>query len=181
MNPNPRSLTSRLIVPCSGIFYSTDPNALSAQFAFWCFGAITQMVCACLRTRARAGDISRSYGDASLWTPPGGERGPRRGRWPARLEPARSVPLCARPASPLWSPKDVHGGSQVVESLRICWGERIRTSDWLIQNQLPYRLATPQRGLCSSEFTGRASPASRSERRAEADRTGARRRIRRPC
>jgi hypothetical protein len=25
-----------------------------------------------------------------------------------------------------------------------CWGERIRTSDWLIQNQLPYRLATPQ-------------------------------------
>jgi hypothetical protein len=26
----------------------------------------------------------------------------------------------------------------------ICWGERIRTSDWLIQNQLPYRLATPQ-------------------------------------
>ena len=28
--------------------------------------------------------------------------------------------------------------------LAICWGERIRTSDWLIQNQLPYRLATPQ-------------------------------------
>jgi hypothetical protein len=25
------------------------------------------------------------------------------------------------------------------------WGERIRTSDWLIQNQLPYHLATPQR------------------------------------
>jgi hypothetical protein len=27
----------------------------------------------------------------------------------------------------------------------IGWGGRIRTSDWLIQNQLPYRLATPQR------------------------------------
>ena len=26
----------------------------------------------------------------------------------------------------------------------ISWGGRIRTSDWLIQNQLPYRLATPQ-------------------------------------
>ena len=26
----------------------------------------------------------------------------------------------------------------------IGWGGRIRTSDWLIQNQLPYRLATPQ-------------------------------------
>jgi hypothetical protein len=26
-----------------------------------------------------------------------------------------------------------------------CWGERIRTSDWLIQSQLPYHLATPQR------------------------------------
>src|SRR6266568_1752836 len=24
------------------------------------------------------------------------------------------------------------------------WGGRIRTSDWLIQSQLPYRLATPQ-------------------------------------
>ena len=31
-----------------------------------------------------------------------------------------------------------------IEFPRICWGERIRTSDWLIQNQLPYRLATPQ-------------------------------------
>jgi hypothetical protein len=25
------------------------------------------------------------------------------------------------------------------------WGERIRTSEWLDQNQLPYHLATPQR------------------------------------
>ena len=24
------------------------------------------------------------------------------------------------------------------------WGERIRTSEWLDQNQLPYHLATPQ-------------------------------------
>src|SRR5712664_617029 len=60
MNPNPRSLTSRLIVPCSGIFYSTDPNALSAQFAFWCFGAITQMMCACLRT-ARLTTVGQEY------------------------------------------------------------------------------------------------------------------------
>ena len=29
--------------------------------------------------------------------------------------------------------------------IRLGWGERIRTSDWLIQNQLPYHLATPQR------------------------------------
>src|SRR5687767_15195720 len=38
---------------------------------------------------------------------------------------------------------DEHCGRNV-ELLRTCWGERIRTSDWLIQNQLPYRLATPQ-------------------------------------
>ena len=30
-------------------------------------------------------------------------------------------------------------------SEEIGWGERIRTSDWLIQSQLPYHLATPQR------------------------------------
>ena len=30
-------------------------------------------------------------------------------------------------------------------SARVGWGERIRTSDWLIQSQLPYHLATPQR------------------------------------
>ena len=37
-----------------------------------------------------------------------------------------------------------YGVRAIVEFVRICWGERIRTSDWLIQNQLPYRLATPQ-------------------------------------
>src|SRR6185503_13567176 len=44
---------------------------------------------------------------------------------------------------------------RIAEFPRICWGERIRTSDWLIQNQLPYRLATPQRAFSAVEFTGR--------------------------
>src|ERR1700676_3913650 len=33
--------------------------------------------------------------------------------------------------------------------IRVGWGGRIRTSDWLIQNQLPYHLATPQHGPSS--------------------------------
>ena len=37
------------------------------------------------------------------------------------------------------------------------WGGRIRTSDWLIQNQLPYHLATPQRRPSSVPDAPRAS------------------------
>ena len=46
----------------------------------------------------------------------------------------------------LLSTQDLHEHGDEVFSTPawICWGERIRTSDWLIQNQLPYRLATPQ-------------------------------------
>ena len=40
-----------------------------------------------------------------------------------------------------------HGDERFFTPAYVCWGERIRTSDWLIQNQLPYRLATPHRDV----------------------------------
>src|ERR1700676_3988626 len=52
--------------------------------------------------------------------------------------------------------------------IRIGWGERIRTSDWLIQNQLPYHLATPQR-------RGHSLPRGAARPRAQAAGTGLRR------
>src|ERR1700689_4053942 len=58
-----------------------------------------------------------------------------------------------------------------VGSGRVGWGERIRTSDWLIQNQLPYHLATPQRSFRVYRTT-RGTPVCRRDRRHILDRDG---------
>ena len=41
------------------------------------------------------------------------------------------------------APKRILKKTHKCESFLIYWGERIRTSEWLDQNQLPYHLATP--------------------------------------
>src|ERR1700733_11236855 len=48
--------------------------------------------------------------------------------------------------------------------IRVGWGGRIRTSDWLIQNQLPYHLATPQRSFRVYR-TAPGTPVCRPDRR----------------
>src|SRR5947207_705951 len=39
-------------------------------------------------------------------------------------------------------------------AIAVGWGGRIRTFDWLIQSQLPYRLATPHRGASRLSQSG---------------------------
>ena len=51
---------------------------------------------------------------------------------------------CGRPVAAVCARPEVLGVF-IFRRAQNGWGERIRTSDWLIQNQLPYHLATPQR------------------------------------